>query len=30
MSSYLNYEGEVTVESDKCKYTEDAIVSDYT
>ena len=30
MSSFLNYEGEVRVDSDKCQYTEDAIISDYT
>ena len=30
MSSYLNLDGTFTVESDKCKYTEDAILSDYT
>ena len=30
MSSYMNFEGNLTVESDKCAYTEDAIISDYT
>eukprot|EP00977_Amphora_coffeiformis_P001735 scaffold337_cov172-Amphora_coffeaeformis.AAC.9 len=30
MSSYLNLDGNFTVESDKCKYTDDAILSDYT
>ncbi|CAB9516031.1 Inositol-3-phosphate synthase [Seminavis robusta] len=30
MSSYLNLEGPFKVESDNCKYTEDAIISDYT
>jgi len=30
MSSCNNLDGDFTVQSDKCKYTEDAIVSDYT
>jgi hypothetical protein len=30
MSSALNLEGSFTVESDKCQYTSDAILSDYT
>lgn len=30
MSSYQNLEGKFSVESDKCKYTNDAIVSNYT
>lgn len=29
MSSYKNLEGAFTVESDSCKYTDDAIISDY-
>lgn len=30
MSSCMNLEGDFTVQSDKCKYTDEAIVSDYT
>jgi hypothetical protein len=29
-SSYLNYEGEVVVESDKVQYTAEAILAEYT
>lgn len=30
MSNYHNLDGDFTVESDKCQYTPEAIVSDYT
>jgi hypothetical protein len=30
MSSCLNYQGEITVQSDRCRYEADAIISDYT
>lgn len=30
MSSYKNLDGQFTVESDSCKYTDDAIIADYS
>lgn len=29
MSSYKNLDGNFTVESDSCKYTDDAIIADF-
>lgn len=30
MSSFQNLDGDFTVQSDKCRYEADAIISDYT